>query len=130
LGSGTYYYRVRATNDCGNSSAWNSGGAVVVTLPTLKVTSPNGGEIWKAGSRQTIRWSYTSSAGSSIRIELLKAGVFARTIGYGYGSGSSGYYYWTLPTTLTAGSDYQVRVTNRTSSAWTDASDKVFSIVK
>ena len=130
LGAGTYYYRVLATNDCNNVSAWKTGGAVAVTVPSIKVTSPNDGGIWTMGAKLRISWTYTSNAGADVKIDLLKAGVYKRTIQYSKGSGSSGYYYWTLPTSLTAGSDYKVRVTSRTNSAWTDVSDNVFSIVK
>ena len=101
-----------------------------MTVPSIKTTSPNDGGTWKVGARLRISWTYTSNAGADVKIDLLKAGVYHRTIQYSKGSGSSGYYYWTLPTSLTAGSDYQVRVTSRTNSAWTDVSDKVFSIVK
>jgi len=130
LGGGTYYYRVLATNDCGNVSAWKAGAAVVVTVPTIKVTAPNGGGIWKIGVRQKIQWSYTSNAGQYVTIVLLKGGVSVRTIGYGNGSGTTGFLYWTPPTTVTPGSDYKVKVISRTNSSWLDVSDNVFTISK
>lgn len=38
-------------------------------MPSIKVTSPNGGENWKVGSTQTIRWT-SSSLNASASIEI------------------------------------------------------------
>ncbi|MEO7735219.1 MAG: lamin tail domain-containing protein, partial [Kofleriaceae bacterium] len=39
------------------------------TAPSLHVTSPNGGELWQAGTTRTITW--TSSGVASVRVELI-----------------------------------------------------------
>ena len=99
--------------------------------PTFSVTSPNGGETWVAGTPQTIRWSYTGSPGSHVKIELLKGGVLNRTITNSAltGSAGNGSYTWRIPSTQTAGSDYQVRVTSTSNSPYTDTSDSNFVVV-
>ena len=54
---GTYFYRVRAVNAGGTGANSNT---ITTTLPAasaMTLLSPNGGESWKAGSKQTIRWT-------------------------------------------------------------------------
>ena len=45
---------------------------VPVAVPTITVTSPNGGETWQRGTSHTVTWSYTGSPGSNVKITLLK----------------------------------------------------------
>ena len=49
-------------------------------LNSITVTFPNGGENWTRGTTQTIRWNSSGSPGAYVKIELLKAGIFNRTI--------------------------------------------------
>jgi hypothetical protein len=128
-------YKIKITSTS-NSTYYDSSdnnftiGAPVQT--TLKVTSPNTSQVWRAGTRQTITWTYSGNPGSSVRIELLKNGVLTRTISSSTSAGSagSGTYYWTLPTTLIAGADYRIRVLASSDSTIVDTSDINFSITK
>jgi hypothetical protein len=96
--------------------------------PTISVVSPNGGESWPVGTKQTILWSYSGNVGSSVKIELLKAGVVYRTITSSalVGRGGSGSYSFSIPYNQAVGSDYRVRVTS--DSGYTDTSDSDFTI--
>jgi len=98
--------------------------------PTISVAFPNGEDTLTAGSTQTIRWTYDGNPGSFVRIELLKGGVVTNTISYftSIGSAGSGSYNWSIPSTQTAGSDYQIKVTSATNAAYTDTSDSSFRI--
>jgi hypothetical protein len=99
------------------------------TSATIAVTSPNGGQIWRAGTYQTITWTYTGSPGAYVKVELLKGGVLiasSRPIG----SGGSGSYRWLISYYQTAGSDYQVRTTSTSNATITDTSDANFSITR
>ena len=120
--SGTYYYRVRAVNAGGTSSSSNTITAVTSAPPLMTITSPDGTASWKAGSKQTISWTYNGTPGSKVRIELLKAGSVTKiTSSTSSGKGGNGSYTWTLPSTL-RGTDYQVRVTSTTNSSYTATS--------
>src|SRR5512139_1161019 len=37
-------------------------------LPSITITAPAGGENWKAGAKQTIRWKYNGDLGNTVRI--------------------------------------------------------------
>ena len=128
---GTYYYRVRAVNAGGTSSNSNTITTVLPAPSLITIASPGGGESWKAGSKQVIRWTYTGTPGSKVRIELLKSGSVAATIASNVSTGKSGSgsYAWTLKSTLANGSDYQVRVTSTTNSSYTGTSKSYFSVV-
>ncbi len=122
-------YKVRITSttnaaytDTSNNNFTISGG--------IAVTSPNGGETWARGSTQTIRWTYTGTSGSRVKIELMKSGVVNRTINSStpVGIAGSGSYSWLINSTQILGSDYKVRVTSTTNAAYTDTSNNNFTI--
>lgn len=99
--------------------------------PGVTVSSPNGTEQLQAGTTKTVQWTYTGTPGSYVKIDLLKGGVFNSTLASSVpiGSGGSGSYSWTIPSTQTVGSDYQVMVTSTTNSSYSDSSDNYFAIV-
>ena len=105
-------------------------GTGTVTPNGITVTSPNGGESWGGGTLQTIRWTYTGNPGSSVRIELLKGGVLNRTIiaSRSVGSGGTGFFMWTVPSSQAPGNDYAIRVTSTTNGSFTDTSNANFTI--
>ncbi len=100
--------------------------------PTVSVVSPNGGESLTAGTTKTIQWSYAGNPASFVKIELVKAGVVISIISYfsSIGSGGTGSYNWSIPSTLVPGSDYQIKVTSITNNSYSDTSDSNFNISK
>ena len=84
-----------------------------------------------AGSAQTIRWSYGGNPGSNVKIELLKGGIVNRTLTSfnSVGSGSN-FAQLVIPSNQVSGSDYQIKVTSATNSAYADTSDSNFTISK
>jgi hypothetical protein len=107
---------------------------VVATFigPSLTVTAPNEGEVWRTGTLKKIKWAYTGRPGSYFRIELLQGEVWVKTIAEAVrrGSGGEGHYDWFVPKGLQAGNDYRVRITSTRNSDFTDSSDVPFSILQ
>ncbi len=82
----------------------------------ITVTAPAGGANWQTGSTQTISWTYTGNPGSAVELDLLQGGSLNSTIASSasIGSNGTGSYSWTIPTSLAAGSNYQVCITSTT----------------
>jgi hypothetical protein len=96
----------------------------------IRVVRPNGGEVLKQKAAATISWSYTGNPGTNVKIELLKAGVFKKTITSKttIGKGGAGTYQWQPSTTETPGYDYTVRITSIPNNIHADVSDGPFTI--
>ena len=127
-----YKIRIKSTS---NSSYQDTSDSVFTIdappPPGIAVVLPNGGDVWQAGTRQTIRWTYTGNPGTSVRIQLFKGGVLNRTItsGISIGTGGNGSYNWTIASSQAGGIDYQVKITSTANSLITDTSNTYFTIV-
>lgn len=99
---------------------------------SLTVTSPNGGENWKAGSTHPITWAYAGNPGAYVKIELVQGTSVKSTIAKKapIGSGGTGSYNWTISKTMKTGSDYKIRITSTSNSSYADTSDGFFTISK
>ncbi|MGZ3514919.1 MAG: Ser-Thr-rich GPI-anchored membrane family protein, partial [Thermodesulfobacteriota bacterium] len=130
LSAGSYSDTVSFTNTTNNNGNASRGVNLIIIANGISVISPNGGETWPAGSIQTIRWSYTVKLGVYVKVELLKGGVVNRTIAASAssGSGGSGSRNWKIPANQVPGTDYRIRVTNKSTGAYTDTSDNDFTI--
>jgi hypothetical protein len=144
-GSGSYNWSIPSTQVSGSdyqirvtsatNAAYTDTSDSIFTIvgpppPTISVTFPNGGESFTAGSMQIIQWTYAGNPGSGVKIELLKGGVINRTITWftSIGTGGSGSFNWSIPSTQASGSDYQIKVTSATNAAYADTSDSSFTI--
>jgi hypothetical protein len=96
---------------------------VATPTPTIRVSAPNGGESWTRGTTATITWTSSNLTGN-VTIDLYKAGVLSQNLGTA--TAASGTKNWPVPSTLTIGSDYKVRIYQGTVE---DYSDAVFSVV-
>ncbi len=97
---------------------------LTVNGQTLTITAPNGGEIWQSGAN-AIRWSDNIS--ENVVIDLFKNNGYYLTIDPS--TQSDGYYAWTVPDTITTGSDYKIKITSTNNNLVTDLSDSSFTIV-
>src|SRR5690606_25430472 len=81
--------------------------AAVDTAATITVGTPNGGEVWAAGSTQNISWTYTGDPGPTVKIEMLKgySVTMSVTSSTPVGYGGSGSYALTIPPGMPAGTD-------------------------
>ena len=73
-------YKVKITSTTNASYTDTSDKNFTIPAPSLTVVSPNGGENWRRGTTQTIKWNSTESPGTYVKIELLKPGVANKMI--------------------------------------------------
>jgi hypothetical protein len=111
---------IKDTSD--NSFTITSG----TTTPSITVTAPNGGESWIQGSTHAITWTSSGDVGSNVKMEVLKASSVVQTLSSS--TENDGTFSWTIPTTLTTGTDYRIRITSTTHPAITDTSNAYFTI--
>ncbi len=105
----------------------NTAQASLSAASYLFVLSPNGGESWLTTSTHNILWNANDlNNGSTVRIELVKAGTLVLTIANA--APNTGILPWTLPAHLVTGSDYTIRVV-RSNGSLIDSSDAPFTIV-
>lgn len=76
-------------------------------LPTLTVTSPNGGEVFEGGTKQLITWNATNAV-CDVRLWLVKSGDFAAYLGSA--PMADGQLSWQACPYLEDGSDYRVHI--------------------
>ncbi len=122
-----YKIRIKSTSNTAYTDMSNTAFTICAGAP-ITVTVPNGGQTWKKGTAHTLKWSYTGNPGSTVKIELLKAGMFNRLIASGIpiGPGGSGSKVWMIPSTQIPGSNYRIKITTNTGK--TDTSDGCFII--
>jgi hypothetical protein len=110
LPAGTdYTVRVQVV---GSSIFGESGQFTVGTPGSITVTQPVGGDFWAYFSPQTIYWQSAGLAGQFVNVGLYKGGTAIKSIAANVPLASSGYgsANFTVPSTLSAGTDYTVRV--------------------
>ncbi len=122
-------YRIRVTSVATPSIGDTSASPFTILVPTIDVTSPDGGEVWVGGETHTISWTYLGIPGASVRIELLNGATPTTLIAStSIGSSGSGSWNWTVPASQPAGSNYTVRVTSTFTPAATGSSAAPFTI--
>ena len=93
----------------------------ITSVPTITVANPHGGESWVRGTTPTLTWTSSGDVGSYVNIELLKAGTVVQTIS-SWTLNDGSFASWTVPTGITTGTDYRIRITSATNAAITDTS--------
>jgi len=95
-------------------------------FPQVTLLSPNGGEIWLAGSTQNVSWADVNASTGYVNLDYsTDNGVTWNRFA---NSASSMYptYSWWIPTLV--GTTYKVRVTDANNSFYSDESDAPFTI--
>ncbi len=95
------------------SSCSTTSGNFTIAAPTVSVISPASGQIWPAGGKLPIAWTYTGNPGP-VKIVLLKSGLKVLTIisSTPVGLNGTGAYSWTIPKKRPSGTDYAVKITS------------------
>jgi len=94
---------------------------------SITVTSPSGGEEWAAGSSHYVNWTFTGEGLGNVKIELYNGS--SPTLVITASAVNNGSYLWSIPDTLTVGSNYRIRITSLADSSAYDESDS-FSIAE
>lgn len=117
-------YRIRITSNADATLTDDSDGDFSIASE-LRVTvlTPNGGENWPLGSRQSIAWTAPGVPGN-VGIELLRNDAATLTIVES--TANDGIHTWTLPESLTPGDGYAVRITALQLPDVSDVSDGTF----
>ncbi len=118
-------YRIRITSAANDAVEGYSGTFSISELEFLEVLIPDAGDIWKTGATQTIEWR--SNAGGNVRLRLYRSGALTQTIASSTPNDLT--EGWDISATLSAGDDYQIRVTSTSNSTLDDFSE-IFVIVK
>jgi len=102
----------------------------ITTQPTVRVVSPNGGELWAGGSNQTIKWWVVGSGFTRYRLLLSRNGgsTYSDTIAHNVASTETT-YNWLVPTLNLNTCRIMVQILNAGGSVINqDASDGNFTI--
>jgi hypothetical protein len=123
-------YKVRITSLSSPSISGTSNNNFNIGSDTqtsaITILSPNGGESLARGTTPTITWT-SGSVGSTLKIELLKAGSVVQIISVATANDGS-FGSWTVPSGIAAGTDYKIRITSLSNSSATDTSNNYFNI--
>jgi hypothetical protein len=110
----------------GNYLTFNGYFKPQAVTPSITVTSPNGGEKWKHGTVHTISWKSVGNSGANVKIELIKGTVASTIVSSVKNNGA---YKWTIKSTQTPGTNYKIRITSTSNSAYKDTSNNNFIII-
>ncbi|WMX12733.1 T9SS type A sorting domain-containing protein [Aureispira sp. CCB-E] len=117
-------YKIRVVDYNNTCKYDDSDASFEVTPATPIMTAPNGGEVWYAGTSQTIRWNPTTYY-SNVRIDYsTDNGLSWNTITTN--TSNDGTHSWTIPNV--ASTVCLVRVSNTANVLINDVSDAVFQI--
>lgn len=120
----TTAFTVRVTDSFG-ATATRALSITIYPGPSITVTSPNGGEVWLRGSRQTITWTSVAVTGN-VAILLSVNGGSSWSFVLASSTPNSGSFAWTvngLPTTR-----MRIKVASVSNTAVFDISDANFTV--
>ena len=108
----------------------DSDGTFSISNPTVRITAPNGGELWTVGDTEVITWINNGSVGGSLKAEYSKDNFASdlHTIDADVtNSGDTGTLDWTLPDDTST--TVRVRITDNTRPVVWDKADADFTIL-
>jgi len=96
---------------------WQSG-------PTVRIVSPNGGELWEAGSPRTVEW--TARQVDAVTLEFSSDGGSGWTVIASGIDAAAGAFEWTLPDI--ASENCIVRISDSSDASTADTSNRPFTV--
>ncbi len=91
----------------------------------ITVTDPNGGETIDSGNTFNITWDSNISTNVSIKLYInntFNSNIVTNTV-------NDGSYYWNIPSSISQGSNYKIKITSLSNSNVYDYSDGTFTIL-
>lgn len=131
-----YTYTVQLSTNAAGIGASSQNFTIVNSKhqPTVKLKSPNGGEVWFKGRTYNITWTHVADPGQKVIITLVPSGDPAkfRKIGEAYvGAGGAGTFSWQISADVEPRKDYQIWVTNGVYNPnFLDHSDNNFTVAE
>lgn len=115
---------VKITNTADTTRFDVSDTLFTIAKPIVNITSPNGGEVWAAGTSQNITWTSTNL--TLVKLEYtIDNGTNWSTIATNVNA-AAGSYSWTVPTNQS--NLCMIRISDVYNANFKDSSDAVFSI--
>jgi hypothetical protein len=97
--------------------------------PTVTVTSPNGGELWRESESHHVTWTATDNLGvDSVDVDVSLDGAEGPWIAVAHGLANTGDYEWIVPAALTDSALVRVTARDAAANAASDTSDAMFRI--
>ncbi len=116
-------YKIHVISGDNNAIEDLSDGTFSIIAPPLTLISPNGGESWAQGETHSITWNQTGLTGA-VAVLLNVDGADTAWLG----AAASGQFSWTVPATLTPGSNYRIHLIYGDENRFADLSDGTFTI--
>jgi len=129
-----YRVRITSTSKPEYSDISDNTFSIPERTPSITVVNPNGGERLMAGFPYFITWKYRGNPGSSVDIYLMKGEGIDSEIEMGYPIDNvwlmdgKGEYEWNVPKDQEYGTDYKILIISSVNAAYSDKSDKPFTI--
>ncbi|MCP4649664.1 MAG: DUF2341 domain-containing protein [PVC group bacterium] len=98
-----------------------------IAYPVIRVTVPNGGELWTVSDAEIITWDNTGSVGNDLLIEYSKDNFISDVNTIIGSTTNSGSHNWTIPNDVSA--SMRVRITDNTRPVVWDRSDGMFTVL-
>lgn len=117
-----FYWRVKMTNDAGESQ-WSETASFTTTAPSMKITAPNGGEIFQRGLDSFIEWKTNTE--EKVILSLYKDNILQQVIDT---VDNIEGYLWSIPTEIDSACGYHIAIRSLADSAVSDISDATFAM--
>jgi hypothetical protein len=114
-----------------NGTMWATRVAADVTVPSVTVMSPDGGESWVEGSLHTVTWTASDASGiDSVNVDYSLNGSGGPWLPIQHGAVNSGSIDWVVPATMSDSASVRVIALDPSRNQGNDQSDGLFQIVQ
>jgi len=119
--------KVRITDNDRSEVTDVSNGFFNIANAIIRITKPNGSELWSIGDTEAITWENVGSVGNSLKIEYSKDNFASAGILINNNAPNTGSYSWIIPNDLSA--TVRVKITDNNRQIVWDKSDASFTIL-